>query len=140
VLVKLDDGRRGVAHDGSFYLVRNDGVWNCLSDRYPTYWTLASTDFSTWFPHGTVNSIDYCSPQTIGRWVPENLRNWVVRDTEGHGVFLDGSGVVHAIRTPGCFLQMAHQYLVQDHVLDAFVGTTGGLSFVNRPVGVDACT
>jgi hypothetical protein len=116
VLVKLDDGRRGLAHDGYFYLVPDDTVWNCMSDQHPTYWTLRAGDFTTWFPHGTKDSIGYCAPQSIGRWLPENPRSWIVRDTAGHAVLLDGTGVVHAIRDGGCFLQLAHQYLAcRDH-------------------------
>lgn len=76
----------------------------------------------------------------VGNGRTENLRNWIVRDTSGHAVLLDGNGVVHAIRDGGCFLQLAHQNLVQDHVLDPYIGLTSTSDFVNRPVGADACT
>jgi hypothetical protein len=114
-------------------------VWNCLSDQYPTYWNLHATDFASWFPSGTKDSIGYCSPQTIGRWLPANLRNWIVRETSGRAVFLDGSVTAHPIPDGGCFLQLADRYLVQDHVLDAYTGLTGGLGYIDRPVGNDAC-
>src|SRR5262249_38732993 len=104
VLVKLDDGRRGLAAGGWFFLVQSESVWNCLNDQYPTYWNLHATDFASWFPSGTKDSIGYCSPQTIGRWLPANLRNWIVRETSGRAVFLDGSGAAHPIPDGGCFL------------------------------------